>query len=195
MPLDCSKVLTNVTYDCANPWGQGCTSDKHFHFPSLWEYTENIQRACPNDTRLFIPRGGIAFPENASLTQEACAQIAGPGWTYYPAADIWTRLTAWKFPLLQLVAQFPRPPLNFWVECFVIVHLLGDPVDTIKYLLAKMSSCHITAKDWREECERHLEKPPGEDQDRDWKALAIISDAYGEWGADEEATEALKKGL
>lgn len=170
MPIDCSNVPTNTTYNCANPWGQGCTSDKHFHFASLWEYTKNIQRACPNDTRLFVPHGGIA-------------------------ADIWTRLTTWKFPLLQLVATFPRPPLDFWVECFVILHLLGDPVDTIKNLLAKISSCQITAGAWRAECESFLEKPPGEDQDRDWKALAILSDAYGEWSVDGEATGALKKGL
>lgn len=195
MPIDCSNVPTNTTYNCANPWGQGCTSDKHFHFASLWEYTKKIQRACPNDTRLFVPHGGIAAPQNASLTQAACTAIAGPDWTYYSAADIWTRLTTWKFPLLQLVATFPRPPLDFWVECFVILHLLGDPVDTIKNLLAKISSCQVIAGAWRAECESFLEKPPGEDQDRDWKALTILSDAYGEWSVDEEATEALKKGL
>ena len=195
MPIDCSNVPTNVTYDCANPWGQGCTSDKHFHFASLWQYTENIRKACPNDTRLFIPHGGIASPQNASLTQVACDAIAGPDWKYYPAADIWTRLTTWKFPLLQLVASFPRPPLSFWVECFVILHLLADPVDTLKNLLAKMSGCQVTAADWKRECKKLLEELPGEDQDRDWKALALLTDAYGEWNSDTEAKKALQQGL
>ena len=195
MAIDCSNVPTNVTYDCANPWGQGCTSDKHFHFASLWKYTKNIQKACPNDTRLFIPNGGIASPQNASLTQASCAAIAGSDWKYYPPADIWTRLTTWKFPLFQLVATFPRPPLSFSVECFVIIHLLGDPVDTIKNLLAKMSSCQTIARHWRAECEKLLEKPPGEDEDRDWKALALLTDAYGEWDLDGEAKEALQQAL
>ena len=195
MTTDCGNVPPDVTYDCANPWGLGCKSDKHFHFPSLWNYTLNIQKACANDTRLFLPHGGIASPQNASLTQAACAAIAGPDWTPYPGADIWTRLTTWKFPLLQLVASFPRPPLSFLVECFVILHLLGDPVDTIKNLLAKMSNCQIIAREWRAECEEQLEKPSGEDQDRDWKALALITDAYGEWNVDGDAKETLQNGL
>lgn len=195
MAIDCSNVPTNATYDCANPWGQGCTSHKHFHFASLWKYTQNIQKACPNDTRLFIPHGGIASAQNASLTQASCAAIAGSDWTYYPPADIWTRLTTWKFPLFQLVATFPRPPLSFSVECFVIVHLLGDPVDTIQNLMAKMSSCQKIAGHWRAECKTLLERPPGEDEDRDWKALALLTDAYGEWNVGGEAKEALQQAL
>lgn len=94
----------------------------------------------------FTPRGRNASRQNASLTQGACAFIAGSDWQYYPAADIWTRLTTWKFPLLQLVAIFPRPPLGLLrIYFFVIVHLLGDPIDTIRNLLAKMSRCEHTA--------------------------------------------------
>ena len=193
--MDCSNVPDNVAYDCANPWGQGCTSNKHFHFASLWNYTLKIQNACTNDSRLFIPHGGVASSQNPALTQGACAGIAGSDWTYCSAADIWTRLTTWKFPLLQLVASFPRPPLSFWVECFVVLHLLGDPVDTIKNLLTKMSSCQAIAREWRGKCEELLEKPPGEDEDRNWKALALLTDAYGEWNLDEEAKQALQQGL
>ena len=195
MAIDCSNVPVNITYDCTNPWGQNCTSDKRFHFPSLWKYTQNIQEACPTDARLFIPNGGIASPRNASLTQASCAAIAGSDWTYYPAADIWTRLTAWKFPLFQLVASFPRPPLSRWVDCFVILHLLGDPIDTIKSLLAKMSSCQGMATHWRLKCGELLEKRAEGDEDGDWKALAILTDAYGEWGEDGQAAEALQNGL
>ena len=109
--------------------------------------------------------------------------------------DIWTRLTTWKFPLLQLVASFPRPPLSFWVEFFVILHLLGDPINTMKNLLVKMLKCQEIAEYWRNECEMLLEKPPGEDEDRDWKALALLTDAYGEWSKDDEAKLALQRGL
>ena len=195
MAVDCSNVPASRDYDCTNPWGQDCTSDRKFHFVSLWNYTQKIQQACANDARLFVPHGGVSSPRNASLTQEACAAIAGSGFEYYPAADIWTRLTTWKFPLLQLVASFPRPPLSLSVECFVILHLLGDPIDTLRNLLAKMSTCQLVAKRWRVECESLLEIPPGEDEDRDWKALTILTDAYGEWGADGQAESALANGL
>ena len=195
MAIDCSNVPNNVTYDCANPWGQNCTSDKRFQFTSLWKYTQNIQKACPNDTRLFVPQGGVSSPQNASLTQAACAAIAGSDWKYYPAADTWTRLTTWKFPLLQLVASFPRPPLSISVEAFVILHLLGDPIDTIRSLLAKISTCQTIANEWREECEKLLEKPPGEDEDRDWKALALVIDAYGEWNVAGDVKHVLQQGL
>ena len=195
MAIDCRDVPTNVTYDCAKPWGQGCTSDEYFDFSSLWKYTQNIQKACANDTRLFHSDGGSASPQNASLTLASCDAIAGSNWTYYPAADIWTRLTTWKFPLLQLVASFPRPPLSFWVDCFVIVHLLGDPIDTIQNLLAKMSSCHDVAKEWRADADNLMGQPACDDENQNWKALALVTDAYGEWHESENARQALRKGL
>ena len=195
MAVDCSNVPTSHDSDCTNPWGQNCTSERKFQFVSLWSYTQNIQQACANDARLFVPHGGVSSPQNASLTQEACAAIVGSDWEYYPAADIWTRLTTWKFPLLQLVASFPRPPLNLSVECFVILHLLGDPIDTLRNLLAKMSTCQLAAERWRMKCEELLERPSGEDEDRDWKALTLLTDAYGEWGVDGQAENALADGL
>ena len=195
MSVDCKDVPTDLLYSCETPWGQNCTSDEHFHFTTLWKYTQSIQNACANDSRLFVPLGGTTSPQNASLTQASCATIAGSNWKYYPAADIWTRLTTWKFPLLQLVASFPRPPLSFLVDCFVIVHLLGDPIDTIKNLLAKMSTCQHGAEYWRGECAKYLEKREESDEDRDWKALALITDAFGEWDEDEPAKQALQQGL
>lgn len=195
MSVDCDHIPTNLTYDCANPWGQHCTSDKRFQFTSLWKYTQSIQNACANDSRLFISHGRDASPQNASLTQASCAAIAGSDWKYYPAADIWTRLTTWKFPLLQLVASFPRPPLSFAVEFFVILHLLGDPIDTMKSLLAKMSGCQRTAEYWKTECKSALETPREGEEDCDWKALALITDAYCEWGEGEQAKMLLGRGL
>ena len=62
---------------------------------------------------------------------------------------IWVRLTTWKFPLLQLVAQFARPPLGFAEEAFTMAHLLGDPIDTINNLLQKLSDCQRRAQRWR----------------------------------------------
>ena len=181
MVLDCSNAPGDVTHDCSNPWGQECTSSAGFNFLNLWNYTQNIQKACPSDSRLFGISRNLPTPQNAALTLSACAAIVGYSWTYYPGPDIWNRLTTWKFTLLQLVASFPRPPLSFVVEMFVINHLLGDPIDTMKNLLHKMARCQRTARYWRDQ----LQGQPiiwGHTVERDWKALAILTDSYAEWG-------------
>ena len=174
-----------------------CTGKAGFRFTTLWNYTKSIQAACANDTRLFLADKTFASARNASLTQEACVTFAGSGWTPYPPPDIWNRLTTWKFPLLQLVASFPRPPLSRSVECLVILHLLGDPIDAIENLLAKLSTCQFMADSWKKECDVLL-KPRDRndtDKDRDWKALAIVTDAYAEWSESDAAENCLRSAL
>ena len=107
-----------------------------------------------------------------------------------------------KFPLLQLVVSFPRPPLSFRVECLVILHLLGDPIDTIKNLWLKMSVCQEIADFWKLKCgippDRHMDHDEDHEQDledRDWKALTIVTDAYGEWSEDTSAQHILHAAL
>ena len=189
MPLDCSNIPSNISYNCENPWGKNWTSAKHFDFVSLWNYTLNIQEACANDSRLFLSKGEPATRQNAALNQASCVAIAGSDWTRYPAVDIWTRLTTWKLPLIQLVAAFSRPPLSLEVEFFVIIHLLGDPIDTIKNLLLKLSNCQYWVHHWSS-----VEQvgDNNRDSERHWKALALLVDAYGEWGEEIEASDVLK---
>ncbi|KAL8869000.1 MAG: hypothetical protein Q9174_004600 [Haloplaca sp. 1 TL-2023] len=202
MAIDCDDVPTNVSYSSEIPWGSGCISRDGFQLDTLWKYTQSIQAACPSDERLYLQDEQVAGPQRASLTQAACEVIAGKGWTYYPTSDIWNRLTMWKFPLLQLVASFPRPPLSFTIESLVILHLLGDPIDTIKNLLFKLTTCEQLAQFWESECKAILEPSTrgreGEDfylEDRDWKALTMVTDAYSEWHEADAATDILHGAL
>ena len=200
MAIDCDDVLSNITYSCANPWGQNCTSQDGFQLAKVWNYTRNIQAACASDDRLYLADNGFASPQNASLTQAACVAIVGLGMAYYSSPNIWGRLTSWKFPLLQLVASFPRPPLSFTVECFAILHLLGDPIDTIRNLLYKLSNCQDIARFWQKECKLLLQIREDTDherdlKDRDWKALALVTDAYGEWNETDSARWILHNAL
>ncbi|KAL2038772.1 hypothetical protein N7G274_008530 [Stereocaulon virgatum] len=192
MAIDCSDVPSNVSYSCAQPWGQDCTSKAGFDLKDLWSYTQNIQKACPTDPRLF---GHFSTTQNASLTPAACLAIAGKGWQYYPIADIWGRVTSWKLPLLQLAVSLPRPPLSSWVEWFVIVHLMGDPIDTIRNLLLKLATCDRTAGYWRTKFPDTFSPSVEDGLDRDWKALTIVVDAYDEWGEGKAATSALEQAL
>lgn len=91
MTISCSHVLSNITYSCANPWGQGCTSPDGFQLDTLWTYTQSIYAACPSDQRLFLDDKVIPSLQSVSLTQKSCQAIAGTGWTLYPPSDIWIR--------------------------------------------------------------------------------------------------------
>lgn len=88
MALDCDKVPNNITFDCQNPWGEGCVSRSDFNFPKLWIYTQKIQASCADDTRLFGTSTAPATAQNASLTESACEAMAGTSWTYYPGAGL-----------------------------------------------------------------------------------------------------------
>ena len=163
-----------------------------FDFARLWDTAKAIYEACPNDTRLSVLAKEPSAPEYLSLTYEACTEIAGPHYNLYGGFTIWSRLTTWKFPLLQLVAAFPRPSLTTKTELFVIAHLLGDPIDTLTNLLLKLSDCQEAALRWQESSQRmpsiaDRDEEGGNDnhvsqKDRLWKALALITDAYSEWG-------------
>ena len=83
----------------------------------------------------------------------------------------------------------------------VILHLLGDPIDTIKNLTLKISTCQTMALYWKESkmvpemtAERNGEGV-WEDRDRNWKALAIITEAYGEWNEDSSAQIIMNEAL
>lgn len=187
---DCQHIPLSVVYDCSNPVPD-CTSTKRLDFVTLWNYTNVIYRACETDPRLFRPIEDVVPSERSiSLTLDACVSATGGGWTSYPRSDIWTRLTTWKFPLLQLVFTFPRPPLSAAIETFVIFHLLGDPIDTIANLLGKLSTCQYWAKHWQE-----ADFQKAEERKRHWRALTLITDAYAEWEADEELKSVLQEAL
>lgn len=209
LPVDCGTVPGNTTIDCSHPWAQGCTSKLHFEFPSIWNFTQRIHERCPTDPRLFKAANGTSLP---ALTKDACEHIAGPQFNYYQSSVSWTRLTTWKFPLLQLLATFPRPPLGYLSQFFVMAHLIGDPIDTIKNLLLKLSICQRRAQTWKrpEGPERwFVVQDSSEDrrvlfedhlplrldqqlaQDRRWKALVLLFDAYDEWGKGDDSVEAM----
>jgi len=179
--MDCLSIPDSSEYNCENLWGLNCTQAP-FDFARMWNITQRIQGYCPSDPRLFRANNLLATPNNAALTGKACKAIVGSGWAPYPAGDIWSRLTTWKFPLLQLVASSPRPPLGHAVETFVILHQLGDPVGTIKDLLRVLSKCQDRANFWREHLNGQEHRLTADQLDRAWKAFTIIVVSYDEWG-------------
>lgn len=179
----------NSTFACEDPHVP-CQIPAGFSFPYLWNITQNYYSVCPDGAWLFKPEASAKITNSTlALGNEACKDIAGSRHTVYPAADIWNRLTTWKFPLFQLIAVSPRPPLGCWVEAFAIFHLLGDPLGTLMDLLRKLDSCQGRAVTWQKAITSTSRLPatpdgnlPAVGKDRLWKAFTIITDSYDEWG-------------
>jgi hypothetical protein len=190
--LNCLQVTFNCTQlvpPCYNPDG--------FDFPTLWNITQRYFEQCPRGPWIFVPHGQTSVSvQEVSLTLAAAAAIVATAkpWTVYRASDIWFRLTTWKFPLWQLVANSPRPPLGWSVECFSVVRLLGNPTGSIAGLLSKLHDCQLRADYWRDQLNGPLRQAAQALsptlQASLVKKLTILSESYSEYG-DDTATEAL----
>jgi hypothetical protein len=171
--MDClANFNASETYSCKNLVFEDCVNQRGFVFPDLEKITQTIRKYCPTDPRLFLTNNAPATSDNAALTLLACKKFTPAPFTIYLRDAIWARLQAWKFPLFQLALSTPRPPLGLNISIFVITHLMGDPMGTIKDLREKLSRCEEHAVYFEEfgllPCQ--------------WKALAMICVAYDEWG-------------
>lgn len=139
------------------------TQISHFDLNSLWEIAQAINNTNPLDTRLF-------FPYRPLLTYDACIQLNSKGndWGFFVMSDVRYRFQLWKAPLIQLMAQMQLPPLGWTSNAFVILHLIGDPLDTIWSLSHKVYLTHRRVEKWS--------------HDKDCDAMATIVISHDEWG-------------
>jgi hypothetical protein len=149
-----------------------------FEFVGLLLVHTYLNETCAAGSEVF-------FEGTRMLTNAACQRIAGlsndiwTGWTAYPISDIWNRIVVWKLPLFQLVSQFPRPPLGPSVETGVMMHLLGDPIDSITSMFVSLAICQERAQRAKNLCGLRRDDP---DFSKTWKGLAIIMVSYDECG-------------
>ncbi|KAF2004955.1 hypothetical protein P154DRAFT_560345 [Amniculicola lignicola CBS 123094] len=129
------------------------------------------------------------------FTEKVCRKITGlsssiwTGWKAYDNSDIWSRLVTWKLPLFQLVVQLPRAPLGFRVETASIMHLLGDPIDSVMSMLLTLAICQSRVEEAKKTCSVSGLDPSYTEYHRTWKALAIIMVSYDECGRPEKAAD------
>ena len=76
--------------------------------------------------------------ERMTLTLQGCYDLCGSGWAWFPKKDVGTRLTGWFLPIILLVANLHLPPLGFMYSLLTLVHLLGDPIDSLTSILTKL---------------------------------------------------------
>jgi hypothetical protein len=187
---DLRQSCLQVTFNCTQ-LVPTCYNPDGFDFPTLWNITQRYFEQCPRGPWIFVPHGQTSVSvQEVSLTLAAAVAIAATAkaWTVYSASDIWFRLTTWKFPLWQLVANSPRPPLGCSVECFSVMRLLGNPTGSIAGLLRKLHDCQLRADYWRDQLNDRLYLTARvlspTQQASLVKKLAILSDSYSEYGED-----------
>jgi len=158
---------------------------KGFEFAGLYNAYTYLNQTCEPGREIF-------FEKTRMLTNAACERITGndgsiwTGWTAYPISDIWNRIVVWKLPLLQLLSQFPRPPLGPSVETGIMMHLLGDPIGSVSSMIISLAICQKRAKQAKEMCVENGIQENHPDYARTWKGLAIIMVSYDECGASEK---------
>jgi hypothetical protein len=161
---------------------------KGFNFAGLYDVNVYLNRTCERGSEIF-------FEGTHMLTLGACKRITGLGngiwkdWTAYPISDIYNRIAVWKVPLLQLLSQFPRPPLGPSVEMAVMLHLLGDPIHSVSSLLLSFSECQKRSKQAKGLCIATKMNEDDPDYQKTWKGLAIVMVSYDECGISEKVND------
>jgi hypothetical protein len=108
-----------------------------FNFATLWTIIKAIYDANPRNESLYHPYDNQS---RICLRYDACVQYAGEAYTEYTTQDFWDIISAWRIPLIALIATTPLPALGFSSWIFAIVHMLADPIDTLWSLFYKLSS-------------------------------------------------------
>lgn len=78
----------------------------------------------------------LSDPKNIGLTLPGCQQTCGRRFNFYD--DIGPRLTTWLIPVIILIGNMSFAPLGQIFSSLTIIHLLGDPIDSIWSLLTKL---------------------------------------------------------
>jgi hypothetical protein len=158
---------------------------KGFDFASLFVVYLYLNQTCAPESDIFF-QGTRMLTEVAGRFITQLSNSIWTGWTAYPISDIWNRIVVWKLPLLQLLSQFPRPPLGLSVEMGVMMHLLGDPIDSVASMLLTLSICQERAQQAKR---LYGTKSADPRHARTWKGLAIIMVSYDECGAPKKVEE------
>jgi hypothetical protein len=91
----------------------------------------------PHDT-IFFFNGSSSMSQRGQLqlTIDGCrAQCPTPDMDFY--SDMWQRLLTWLIPVILLLGSVHLPRVGSLNRLFVILHFVGDPVDSIWSLLTK----------------------------------------------------------
>ena len=96
------------------------------------------------------PSDYIARPyQNQSiltLTFKGCVNAVGNTITYYSRQGVYDRVILWRIPLLALWLTATLPPFGLHTQIFTLLHLVGDPIDSIWSLLYRLDLAKRTVR-------------------------------------------------
>lgn len=181
-------LLVLVTADCDSAQTVAATNRfiETYNFPEppqlpiqrIFRF-EDLSNGLPIDTDAeTCVNHPFSYRGTKALNIEACDALTGGTWGAYTTSEIMGRFHSWKAPVLILIFLFPRPPLGIATWIFTLVHLCGDPVDTIASLLYTLAVCQTRVK-------RACKGRAG----RDWKPAVLLIGSYDEYGNTEGADE------
>ena len=122
-----TRSLTNTNFT---------VSTAQFDLATLWTVTKAIYDLNPRNESLYHPYDNQS---RICLRYDACLNYAGEGYTEYTTQDFWDIISAWRIPLIALIATTPLPAYGFLSWIFAIVHMLADPIDTLWSLFYKLA--------------------------------------------------------
>jgi hypothetical protein len=154
------------------------------HAVDLMTCNANLQsrldnRTLPLNDPIFYFNGTkyMSDRNNIQLTIEGCrASCPRPDHDLY--GDMWPRLLTWLIPALLLIGNLHIPKVGTLNRLLILVHFVGDPVDSMWSLLTK---AEVWNRFYRIAV---LHTPPGQDQDHSARGLAVILSSFEELTGD-----------
>ena len=106
---------------------------KHgFDFYYLYQFTHD-----PSTPRDYIIRP-YYNQSILGLTFKGCVDAVGRSIAPYSRQGVYDRVVLWRVPLLALWLTTTLPPFGIHTQTFTLLHLVGDPIDSIWSLLYRL---------------------------------------------------------
>ena len=121
------------------------TALKHgFDFDYLYQFTHD-----PSTPRDYIIRP-YYNQSILALTFKGCVDAVDRSTTPYSRQGVYDRAVLWRVPLLALWLTATLPPFDIHTQIFTLLHLVGDPIDSIWSLLYRLDLAKRTVR-WVQE--------------------------------------------
>ncbi|KAK3361998.1 hypothetical protein B0T24DRAFT_99711 [Lasiosphaeria ovina] len=105
------------------------------------DVVQNMTQNCSDTATQYCDydNGVLNNPNRIFLTFQGCERLCGDGYGTWAISDILLRITLWVTPAIILLAHYHFPPLGPGNYGAVMVHILGDPIDTLWCLLIRIT--------------------------------------------------------
>ncbi|KAJ4206365.1 hypothetical protein NW759_014312 [Fusarium solani] len=162
----------------------------HFSTAALIDLIGKLNETCPHDLVDGIGLRDVVANALFQGEKSFFAQSLGR-WSPYTAAIIFSRLIDFKLPLLQLISELPRPQIipGWQTQVFAVLHLIGDPIDSMSGYLFTLATCMVVLKRTKEIlAERERAEAEGEpiEVERRSKLIALVYLSYASNGHPKE---------